>query len=311
MGYLKQHGRVYTYDESKEVQHIYKRESVKQFQRIYDKFNILKTEKSELYWGDEVEYQIVHFDDEKEEVKLQPNTDYIFEEVEKNNSAFESLSVEEQKKQENDYFTTVVEYGAFMVETIPIGPYCMSCSVSKVKHNLIRRRELLSTICSQNGDSPMWISSHPMMGLENTFIPNSIMQVQEDDDEQTRQLKQEINSNHYGQSQGFQDQLITNHSRFRYLTMNVRLRRGDNPQIVMKVFQDINTEQKELIVDHFGYGMGNGCIQQTFSTLNIDNCRHVYDQLNILSPIMMAFTASTPFLSGKVLDTDCRWFIIA
>jgi len=37
----------------------------------------------------------VHFDDEKEEVKLQPNTDYIFEEVEKNNSAFESLSVEE------------------------------------------------------------------------------------------------------------------------------------------------------------------------------------------------------------------------
>ena len=39
--------------------------------------------------------------------------------------------------------------------------------------------------------------------------------------------------------------------------------------------------------------------------------RHVYDQLAVLAPIMMALTAATPILAGKLQDHDCRWDIVS
>ena len=39
--------------------------------------------------------------------------------------------------------------------------------------------------------------------------------------------------------------------------------------------------------------------------------RFTYDQLAVLAPIMMALTASTPILKGRLVDTDCRWGIIS
>jgi glutamate--cysteine ligase catalytic subunit len=37
----------------------------------------------------------------------------------------------------------------------------------------------------------------------------------------------------------------------------------------------------------------------------------MYDQLNVLSPIMLALTAGTPFYKGKISDWDVRWKIIS
>jgi len=37
----------------------------------------------------------------------------------------------------------------------------------------------------------------------------------------------------------------------------------------------------------------------------------MYDQLAVVAPIMMALTASTPILKGRLADTDCRWGIIS
>jgi hypothetical protein len=37
----------------------------------------------------------------------------------------------------------------------------------------------------------------------------------------------------------------------------------------------------------------------------------MYDQLAVMAPIMMALTASTPILKGRLADTDCRWGIIS
>lgn len=37
----------------------------------------------------------------------------------------------------------------------------------------------------------------------------------------------------------------------------------------------------------------------------------MYDQLAVLSPVMLALTAATPVLKGRLVDTDVRWDTIA
>ena len=37
----------------------------------------------------------------------------------------------------------------------------------------------------------------------------------------------------------------------------------------------------------------------------------LYDQLAVLAPIMMAMTAATPVLQGRLAATDARWSVIS
>ena len=64
-------------------------------------------------------------------------------------------------------------------------------------------------------------------------------------------------------------------------------------------------------MDAMAFGMGCCCVQVTFQAKDIDESRFMYDQLAVLSPILMALTASTPILKGRIADTDCRWGIIS
>lgn len=64
-------------------------------------------------------------------------------------------------------------------------------------------------------------------------------------------------------------------------------------------------------MDAMAFGMGNSCLQCTFSTKSFSHARYVYDQLNVISPILLALTAGTPFYKGKISDWDVRWNIIS
>jgi len=64
-------------------------------------------------------------------------------------------------------------------------------------------------------------------------------------------------------------------------------------------------------MDAMGFGMGCCCLQITFQGKDVDESRFMYDQLAVVAPIMMALTASTPILKGRLADTDCRWGIIS
>jgi len=64
-------------------------------------------------------------------------------------------------------------------------------------------------------------------------------------------------------------------------------------------------------MDAMAFGMGCCCLQITFQGKDLDESRFIYDQLAVVSPIMMALTASTPVLRGRIADTDCRWGIIS
>jgi len=64
-------------------------------------------------------------------------------------------------------------------------------------------------------------------------------------------------------------------------------------------------------MDAMAFGMGCCCLQITFQAQDVDESRFIYDQLAVMAPIMMALTASTPVLKGRLADTDCRWGIIS
>lgn len=51
--------------------------------------------------------------------------------------------------------------------------------------------------------------------------------------------------------------------------------------------------------------------QVTFQARDIDESRHLYDHLAVLSPIMLALTAASPILHGSLADTDVRWATVA
>lgn len=58
------------------------------------------------------------------------------------------------------------------------------------------------------------------------------------------------------------------------------------------------------------FGMGMSCLQCTYSTKNLNHARYLYDQMNVLSPLMLALTAATPFHKGKIGIYDARWKIL-
>jgi glutamate--cysteine ligase catalytic subunit len=71
------------------------------------------------------------------------------------------------------------------------------------------------------------------------------------------------------------------------------------------------TVRAAIHMDAMAFGMGCCCLQITFQAKDIDESRFIYDQLAVMAPIMMALTASTPFLRGRIADTDARWGIIS
>ena len=146
------------------------------------------------------------------------------------------------------------------------------------------------------------------LGEKDSFICNEQVKINEEDSEELVQLKERIKSNYFGESEYFEDEQISLHQRFRYLSKNVRDRRERKVRIEQNVFADVHTNLSEKLVgDHMGLGMGLGCLQQTFSTNNIDNCRLIYDQLSIFSPVMLALTAATPSFRARLMQNDTRY----
>ena len=71
------------------------------------------------------------------------------------------------------------------------------------------------------------------------------------------------------------------------------------------------TLARGIQMDAMAYGMGCCCLQVTFQARDIDESRHLYDHLAVLSPIMLALTAATPVLCVFLADTDVRWSTVA
>ena len=111
------------------------------------------------------------------------------------------------------------------------------------------------------------------------------------------------------------DEIISPNPRFAALTRNIRIRRGSKVDIRVPIKRERYTREEDLRegirMDAMAYGMGSCCLQVTFQARDIDESRHLYDHLAVLSPIMLALTAATPVLHGRLADTDVRWHTIS
>lgn len=80
---------------------------------------------------------------------------------------------------------------------------------------------------------------------------------------------------------------------------------------VLNAVKNRDSVRAAIHMDAMAFGMGCCCLQITFQAKDMDESRFMYDQLAVMAPIMMALTASTPILRGRIADTDARWGIIS
>lgn len=295
MGLLSE-GSPLSWDETKALAQHVREHGIQQFINLYHR---LKDRQGDvLKWGDEVEYIIVKFDEQKKVARVSL----------KAQSLLSKLNEKEMADPNGVKSLWRPEYGAYMIEGTPGKPFGgLMAHFNLVEANMRYRREEVTELLDKD-ESVMSITNFPRLGCPEfthpVFNPNP-----EDPTSSAKSLY-------------FPDEAIfPGHPRFKTLTRNIRMRRGEKVAIKLKVFKDENTklpvegspahEPDVVLLDAMGFGMGCCCLQLTFQACNITEARTLYDQLAPLCPIMLALTAASPIYRGYLTESDCRWNVIS
>mmetsp|Transcript_21659 Transcript_21659/g.53027 ORF Transcript_21659/g.53027 Transcript_21659/m.53027 type:complete len:842 (-) Transcript_21659:297-2822(-) len=294
MGFLTK-GKPLSWKESESVREYVRKHGIEQFLSIWKQNK--DREDLDFLWGDEVEGFLVKTEEKggAKSIKLSLRGSKILE----------ALEQDEEKKmaQEKDGCATCPpsvifhpEYGRFMIETTPSGPYGgYTRDLRCVEANMRLRRKKIAHFL-EKGEIYSTLTIYPLMG-DGTFTapakkPNGPV----------------------AKSDYVPDDLINPHPRFATLTANIRTRRGSKVDIRVPLFKDLKTPKElgdEILMDAMAFGMGSCCLQVTFLARNLTEARNLYDHLAVLGPILLSLTAATPFYKGKVADTDVRWSVIS
>ncbi|KAG5897515.1 hypothetical protein JTB14_030012 [Gonioctena quinquepunctata] len=291
-------GKPFSYEDTKKYTEHVKEHGIEQFINCYKKF---KDREGDVFkWGDEVEYNIVKFFDDKKEAKASLRGTGL-------------LSILKEKELANPNGLKSLwtpEYGEYMIEGTPAQPYeGLMAHFNTVEANMKCRREELSQLLERD-EAAMTITCIPRLGCEDFTHPH------------TKPTPNEgpLKSLFYPD-----DAICIGHPRYRIAARNIKERRGEHVAINIPIFKDIRTKipvddsskyRKAALPDHIyldamGFGMGLSCLQVTFQACNLQEARTIYDQLTPLTPIMLALTAASPIHRGFLTDVDCRWNVIA
>ncbi|XP_059614082.1 glutamate--cysteine ligase [Phlebotomus argentipes] len=295
MGLLSE-GSPLSWEETRKLANHVRQHGIEQFIHLYAR---LRDRQGDiLKWGDEIEYILVKFDDEKKTARVSLR-------------AQEMLALLNEKELADPQGVKSLwrpEYGAYMVEGTPGKPYGgLLAHFNVVEANMRYRRLELSNLLPP-GETVLSITNFPRLGCDVFTYPEA---VPTPDDE-----------NCAARSLYFPDEgTYAGHPRFKTLTRNIRMRRGEKVAIKLKVFKDENTklpvegspagEPEVVLMDAMGFGMGCCCLQLTFQACNITEARTLYDQLTPLCPIMLALSAASPVYRGFLTESDCRWNVIS
>eukprot|EP01098_Paradermamoeba_levis_P005970 TRINITY_DN2493_c0_g1_i2.p1 TRINITY_DN2493_c0_g1~~TRINITY_DN2493_c0_g1_i2.p1 ORF type:complete len:394 (+),score=100.58 TRINITY_DN2493_c0_g1_i2:103-1182(+) len=285
MGFLTT-GKTLAWEEARKYAEYIQKHGITQFLHIYE--NLKNRHNDCLKWGDEIEYIVVTVDEQKKETKICLRGEEILD----------HLMHEEHEAGSEATSSWKPEYGCFMVEGTPAKPYGGTPSHFRLVHgNMALRRKQAEKHLKPN-ERVLTITAFPLLGVgvyteppSQPFGPSALSEYTSDD-------------------------VINSHNRFRTLTANIRKRRGSKVCIKMPLFQDKNTQPEKdgsntIHMDSMAFGMGCCCLQCTYQCCNINEARHFYDQFAVLAPIMLALTAATPILRGRLADSDVRWNVIA
>ncbi|XP_066138172.1 glutamate--cysteine ligase [Euwallacea fornicatus] len=297
MGLLTE-GTPLTWEETKKLVPHVREHGINQFINIYKK---LKERKGDvLKWGDEIEYIVVKFDNQKKEAKVSLKAEELLT----------ILNEREHQNPDTVKYLWRPEFAAYMIEGTPGKPYEGTLAHFNVVEANMRMRRHEATELLKAEECLMSLTSFPRLGCPDFTDPP------------TKPTPNEGGT----KSLFFPDKAVFHgHPRFMNLVRNIRKRRGEHVAINLPIFSDKNTKipvddshslRKAakpdcVYLDAMGFGMGCCCLQLTFQACNIDEARVLYDQLTPLCPIMLAFTAASPVHRGFLTDVDCRWNVIS
>ena len=273
-------GRPLPWQEAKDKLTYVRQHGVDQFIQHYRRH--ATKQRDTLLYGDEIEYGLFKLSSDGASLSLRGDE---VRSLLSNREAEERRAIPESGK-----VTWHPEYGSWMVESTPEKPYSgYTDDLRRVESSMRSRRARLLMALKENEVAPT-VVAFPLLGASNDELPRN---------------------GPVASSVLVPDEVINPHPRFGALTKNIRERRGSNVEVVAPLFQDENTKGDAIKADAMAFGMGCCCLQVTFQCRDVDESRHVYDQLAVLAPIMMALTAATPILAGKLQDHDCRWDIVS
>jgi len=281
MGFLSE-GKPLDWSKSQQFLDYVKKHGVVQF------LNTLRTCEKKQYpeflWGDEVEYIIIKMVDGRARLSLR--TKEILEDIKKDNS--------KKSKFYECKCNVLPEYASYHIEATPSMPYGNHVrDLCKVECNMRMRRAFINQFLKED-EILLSMGNFPRLGVGICTYPNFPV------------------NGPIAQSEYLSDEIINHHPRFAALTKNIRARRKKNVSSRVPIFQDkYTTKISPIEMDAMAFGMGCSCLQVTFQARNLDEARHLTDQLAILTPLFMALTAGTPFFKGYISDWDARWNIIA
>lgn len=271
--------------------------------------NIFKLAKSiqgdPLRWGDEIEHGVFRLvgspTDDQRSVQVSLRSPEIIQE----------LKDSEQPGLAHETCTWMPEYGRWMLESTPGGPFEGLNDILKLEQSMrLRRSKLVSAL--KPGEIAPTVSCMPLFGTSNFCHPS------------------QTPNGPIAESLFVPDDLIFPHPRFHTLTKNIRERRQSKVEIRRPLMIDEQTQKPKytdlsfvpktveeadsmnhVYADAMAFGMGSCCLQVTMQASDLTESRLLYDQLAVLTPIFMALTAATPFLRGWICDDDCRWETIS
>ncbi|CAM9306203.1 unnamed protein product [Chrysoparadoxa australica] len=265
---------------------------VLQFLFTYQEVKHIKN--NELLWGDEVEYSLIKVDHKQKKVSLALRAPDLQAKLKKR---------EQQHSYRCDGCTWHAEYGSWMLEGTPSRPFRgFTTDLLRVERNMrLRRARLLATVDADEIAPTM--TNFPLFGVGAFTTPAAPA------------------GGEASESIYVPDAAINPHPRFAALTANIRSRRQAKVQIEVPLYRDVNTPEflqqdaagapPVIDMDCMAFGMGCCCLQLTFQAQDVDESTHLYDQLAVLSPLMLALSAATPIFRGRLADTDVRWDVIS
>lgn len=257
-----------------------KERGIKQFINVYSKYKKQGVQCN--FWGDELESMLVGGND----------TFYLL-----------LLSDEVRAELMKDGNMIVnPEFAGYMIETTPLTPYNYEIAdLHKVEENMIMRidrlKRAIERVTSSMGISgfPLFCSIFPGIGVRNVFWDKFGLA-----DLRYNETKSEY----------FPDNAITNHPRFNSFQKNIRRRRGRCPEGYVPVMEDLHSDYEMIKIDSFGLGMGCCCLHTTLQANTYDEACYLYDQMGVLTPLLLRISRASPVAQGRLLSTETRWDIL-
>jgi glutamate--cysteine ligase catalytic subunit len=207
-----------------------------------------------------------------------------------------------------------------MIEGTPAKPFGDSMNdFIKLEDNIHLRRQQIKDLLDDD-EFCFSLASFPLLGCKNCTYPSYKITIPPN-------FAEGVFSSYF-----LPDEIIYNlHPRYKNVAENIRKRRRSKVIINVPIYFDQNTprpfnedlrdlnngeniqQQKEdhVYLDCVGFGMGCSSLQVTFQAQSLNEARHLYDQLESLTPILLALSAASPIWRGYLCDIDTRWSVIS